>query len=92
MERSEIHKILDMVMDIGYSSKHCVTFKYNSTYQIPVRAGEDNTLEEDVEILVYSTKDTIHVAAYRPFVRKLDKDTKAFLMAWKKIIEKERVD
>lgn len=88
MERTEIHKILDMVLDIGSSSKHSVKVSYTGAY-----FSETYKVEPYIDITVFEYDgEKVAIKAQKNFVREFDKDLQAFLLAWKAIIMRERVE
>jgi hypothetical protein len=92
MERTEIHKILDMVLDIGTSSKHSVKVSYTGSYYSDLMQED---IEPYVDIVVFEyngNSEKVKIKAQLNFVREFNKDVQAFLLAWKEIIMRERVE
>jgi hypothetical protein len=92
MERTEIHKILDMVLDIGSSAKHSIKVSYTGAYYSDLMQAD---IEPYVDIVVFEyngNSEKVKIKAQMNFVREFNKDVQAFLLAWKEIIMRERVD
>lgn len=84
MSRKELHKLLDMVLDIGSSSKHRVNLSVST----------DNELGMYADIFIHKTDKNGFSIGVTEHISISDmtntSEVRARLTAWKEILDKER--
>lgn len=82
MKREELHELLDMVIDIGSSSKHRVNLSVSTDTQLGMYA--------DIFIHITDKNGFSIGIAEHISISNMTNTAKARLNAWKQILEKER--